>query len=82
MAAAAVALVVLSGCRRDADDRGVGTSSVGAGGANGAAGNNTGKAEPVKGTEREPSPPANRDSQGGTQPAEPAGEKRSGGGGS
>lgn len=42
----------VQGCRRNADDKGVGTSSVGAGGANGAAPNNTGKAEPVKGTEK------------------------------
>lgn len=48
-----VAWTAVTGCRRNADDKGVGTSSVGAGGANGSASNNNQQAEPVKGTDQE-----------------------------
>lgn len=68
-------LVLLPACRRDADDRGVGTSSVGAGGDNGTAPNNTGKAEPVPGTERTTEQPGNRTPPGGDQPAPPPPEE-------
>lgn len=47
----AVSMLSLQACRRHANDEGVGTSSVGAGGANADAPNYNAKAEPVKGTD-------------------------------
>jgi hypothetical protein len=46
-------VTAFTGCRRNADDPGVGTSSVGAGGANGSASNNNQQAEPVQRTDQD-----------------------------